>query len=204
MQTLQTSVTEIVRMLQSPDTLATPLFVFFAKEFEERFLDPEAEIAELYAEINDTYGTYLSEEGENKLNAAHTAVTTDLFFTNEEAWLSITQAIYEGELGGIAGLLVDELSRAEILWAIYEVALLRGDNPSFTNRLGELIDGLIRDADADDIPEDGTVATPDIIVILEARRLLLHEQLKKVAGEDVDHPPSVEEIMAAFEQQELP
>lgn len=114
-------------LLASDETFAFTLMTILLNEYEQDLFD-ENPVA-LFNRIEEDFRIKFPEENENRVNAALTAMTTDLFYTQFSAFKSITLALNEGDIGEIADGDEDEedLNAAEILWAITEVGLLNGE-----------------------------------------------------------------------------
>jgi hypothetical protein len=114
-------------LLASDETFAFTLMTILLAEYDQEVFDENPVV--LFNRIEEDFRTTLPEEAENRINAAITAMTTDLFYTQFSAFKAITLALNEGDLGDLVdGDDNEDLNAAEILWAITEVGLLNGDN----------------------------------------------------------------------------
>lgn len=127
-------------LLASDETFAFTLMTILLNEYEQDLFD-ENPVA-LFNRIEEDFRIKFPEENENRVNAALTAMTTDLFYTQFSAFKSITLALNEGDIGEIADGDEDEedLNAAEILWAITEVGLLNGE--TFTEVQDKISDSV--------------------------------------------------------------
>jgi len=134
--------------LGEPSTPAFVLLTIAMWAFGDEVLgDPEAGIepldpSELWAGLNEVFGTWVTEEGENKLNALLLALQGDLFYRDIEVFQSVCQALFDGDLGDLINGQFDELSSVEIMWAVLEVELARQDEdgpPKFVDAINDLI-----------------------------------------------------------------
>lgn len=115
------------RLLASDETFAFTLMTILLAEYDQEIFDENPVV--LFNRIEEDFRTTLPEEAENRINAAITAMTTDLFYTQFSAFKAITLALNEGDLGDLVdGDDNEDLNAAEILWSITEVGLLNGDN----------------------------------------------------------------------------
>lgn len=149
---LQLNVPKARVALGDPDTAAFVLLTIAMWAFGDEVLgDPEAGIeamdpAELWAGLNEIFGTWVSEEGENKLNALLLALQGDLFYRDVEVFQSVAQALFDGDLGDLINGQFDALSSVEIMWAVLEVELAREDEegpPEFTSAITEMINDIL-------------------------------------------------------------
>jgi hypothetical protein len=138
--------------LGDPDTCAFVLLTIAMWTFGDEVLgDPEAGIepmdpSELWAGLNETFGTWVTEEGENKLNALMLALQGDLFYRDIEVFSAVSQALFDGDLGDLINGTFDDLSTVEIMWATLEVELAREDEdgpPQFSDAITDMINRLL-------------------------------------------------------------
>lgn len=121
-------------VLADPDTpgfvlLTIALSTFGARVFGDEDAGIEAmDPAEMWAEFNETYGTWVSEEGENKLNALITALSSMDFYKDLTTFMAVSNALYDGDLGDMINGVFEEPSVIEMMWATLEVELARDDN----------------------------------------------------------------------------
>ena len=71
---------EAAKLLESDDAYAFVLMTILLPVFGDDLFTEDSAV--LFADIEDYFDCHLSEESENRINAAITAMTTDLFFTN--------------------------------------------------------------------------------------------------------------------------
>lgn len=125
---LQLNKVEATKLLSSDNTFAFTLMVILLAAYDQDVFDENPVV--LFNRIEDDFRVKLPEETENRINAALTAMTTDLFYTQFSTFKAITLALNEGDIGSIADGIDDDeedINAAEILWAITEVGLLNGD-----------------------------------------------------------------------------
>jgi len=90
------------------------------------------DVVELYADIRDDFNAELTEDCENRLNAILIAISTDDFFEDPEVFRAVCTSLYDGDLGDLVSGQLEDLTLPEILWAVYEVGLLRDDDPEMS------------------------------------------------------------------------
>ncbi len=119
--------------LADPDTPGLVLLTIAMWAFGDRVLgDPEGDVeamdpSELWAGLNEIFGAWVSEEGENKLNALMLALQGDLFYRDVEVFQAVSTALFDGDLGDLVDGGFEDLTATEIMWAVLEVELARED-----------------------------------------------------------------------------
>lgn len=78
----------------------------------------------LFKALEEDFSVKLSEDNENKINAALTAMTTDLFYTNRGVFNRIAQTLNTGDPGTLEE--ENELDACKCMWAVVEVGLITG------------------------------------------------------------------------------
>lgn len=163
------------QLLTSSDTFAFTLMTILLAEYDQEVFDENPVV--LFNRIEEDFRTTLPEEAENRINAAITAMTTDLFYTQFSAFKAITLALNEGDLGELVdGEDNEDLNAAEILWAITEVGLLNGDN--FTETQEKLSESIAIGCNAiiDDEAEDEEEIADTTDTITEAIKEPYYQQ----------------------------
>jgi hypothetical protein len=134
--------------LGEPDTPALVLLTIAMWAFGDAVLgDPETGVepmdpSELWAGLNEIFGTWVSEEGENKLNAMTLALQGDLFYRDVEVFQAVATALFDGDLGDLLTIGFEDLTATEIMWAVLEVELAREDEdgpPEFSSGVMDYI-----------------------------------------------------------------
>lgn len=163
------------RLLASDETFAFTLMTILLAEYDQEVFDENPVV--LFNRIEEDFRITLPEEAENRINAAITAMTTDLFYTQFSAFKAITLALNEGDLGDLVeGEDTEDLNAAEILWAITEVGLLNGDNFAETQeKLSESV-AIGCNAVIDDEAEDEEEIADATDTIMEAIKEPYYQQ----------------------------
>lgn len=134
--------------LGDPDTSALTLLTIAMWAFGDNVLgDPEANLepmdpSGLWAGLNEMFGTWVTEEGENKLNALMLALQSDLFYRDVDVFSSVCEALMDGDLGDMVQGNFGELSSVEIMWAVLEVELAHDNEqgpPEFSQGIVDII-----------------------------------------------------------------
>ena len=152
---------EAAKLLASDDAYAFVLMTILLPVFGDDLFTEDSAV--LFADIEDYFDCHLSEESENRINAAITAMTTDLFFTNVNMFNAITLAFAEGDIGDIPEGVMETPDVGDMLWAVQEVSLLIGEpkeseefqslfSPSVMNYVGNMIASVAEDLD--EIPDE--------------------------------------------------
>ena len=152
---------EAAKLLASDDAYAFVLMTILLPVFGDDLFTEDSSV--LFADIEDYFDCHLSEESENRINAAITAMTTDLFFTNVNMFNAITLAFAEGDIGDIPEGVMETPDVGDMLWAVQEVSLLIGEpkeseefqslfSPSVTNYVSDMIASVAEDLE--EVPDD--------------------------------------------------
>jgi hypothetical protein len=127
MQVLKINKDAARKLLASDETFAFTLMTILLSYYGQDTFDENPVV--LFKNLEEDFHITLPEESENRINAALTAMTTDLFYTQWDAFKTITIALNEGDIGDVEDEDdADDLSAPEILWSITEVGLLTGEN----------------------------------------------------------------------------
>lgn len=154
--------------LRDPETSVITLVAIITIQYGlEDFLDRDVDTLETFLDLKEDFGVVIPEELENKLNAAKELLTSDLPTEDPNVFYSVVTAFSSGDIGDIASIvlegkdLVTDISIVEILWAIHEMAILRGvTDDQMRDVLGPSVVAYItkivrHEAEAnDDVPED--------------------------------------------------
>lgn len=152
---------EAAKLLASDDAYAFVLMTILLPVFGDDLFTEDSAV--LFADIEDYFDCHLSEESENRINAAITAMTTDLFFTNVNMFNAITLAFAEGDIGDIPEGIMETPDVGDMLWAVQEVSLLVGEpkeseefqgmfSPDVMNYVGDMIASVAEDLE--EVPDD--------------------------------------------------
>lgn len=144
-------------LLRSPDTYAFTLMCILLSKYDTEEVLEEEDTEVLFKNIEDDFGVHIPEEVENRINAAITVLTTDLPLVSFPVFKSVALAFAEGQIGDEDDREDEELNTCELLWALYEIAMLSGKTvPEIQEELSEsVVEELndIIDSEAED-PED--------------------------------------------------
>lgn len=115
--------------LDDTATMALPLTIILEASFdlddlygssEQDRLDPLTVLSEL----EERYGLRLPEAVENRIQAILLLRTTTSFENNPEAFTGVVLALTEGYLGDLVTGMMETLLARDILWGLFEVAMI--------------------------------------------------------------------------------
>lgn len=196
---------EAAKLLASDDAYAFVLMTILLPVFGDDLFTEDSAV--LFADIEDYFDCHLSEESENRINAAITAMTTDLFFTNINMFNAITLAFAEGDIGDIPEGVMETPDVGDMLWAVQEVSLLIGEpkeseefqsmfSPEVMSYVGNMLASVSEDDEiSDDIDElDEAFNEPYFERVIDENTAQLIKQLymigvdpDKLAGSDLSN-----------------
>lgn len=187
---------DIASLLANPDTMGTVIFALVLKFYGEDIF--EEDVLEIYARLHDDFGVWLTEEGENRLNAMMLAVSTDAFFEEPEAFKAVVSSLSEGDIPDLLSVTFSDITLPEVMWAIFEVSLCRGDHDlddgkpldvGLSPAVMRFVDELMA-TEAD----DGEI--PSYEEYLEEQKHTLVRQLKEAGFDPGDLPSHRESAVA--------
>lgn len=162
-------------LIRDESTLATPLMVILIDAYGDRLFEMDS--VELYIEIEEDFNARLTESGENRVQAALLAITTNMFYYDPLVTRSIAMALYEGDLGDMVNGVLEDIALPEVAWATYEIGLLRDDDEEMTPAVKQFLMELVK-AEGEDLEllelEHDLPATN---VVTEDMKTLLVQQL---------------------------
>lgn len=153
-------------LLINPDTTGTELLCIAAELFREpdgsnSLFDEYGEPVDptvIWTALNEHFDVWVTEEGENKLNAAILALTGDGFYTEPEIFMSVCNALYDGDIGDPLEMAMNDIGLEEVLWGIFEVEMLRDGPGEFSSAVKAKIRDVM-DSDALDASEADTITS---------------------------------------------
>lgn len=146
-------------LLANPDTKALTLHIIIMLQYrDEPALYPDAtgEVWPpdlLMLQLQEDFDVEIPEQNFNRIMALQTAVATNGFYEDTDAFRGICAGLYEGDISDQIDALMgtttaadgDDLTIAEILWAQYEISLARDDTPEFSPGVQALIAAELED-----------------------------------------------------------
>lgn len=132
---------------------------------------------ELWLQIRKDFGVVTDPEVENRINAMRTAVETDAFYTDPEAFMSIIKGVAEGDISDALTGAFEDISVAELAITLHDVTAVRDQIPPFVPAILDRIEEEIRE-EAEDEESD----TP-VNVLLEEHKRSVDEWLVKLGAQ---------------------
>ena len=163
------------RLLEDPETSGVAVYCLALHALGvEALHGEEAELLEVYMDLESKFGAKLPHETEAKLQAVSLLVSTDAFFDTPHALHAISVALTQGDIEVGADFSVDHAEWEEIQWALFCASLLRAEDeePHFsTGVMAEMVRA---------IKESGleTEAKKDAETFMEGQKAKLAEDLK--------------------------
>lgn len=143
--------------LADPDTSGFVLFVIALREFGDAVLgDEEAGVemmdpAEMWADLHSRYGSWVTEDGENKLSALITGLQGARFWRDLDVFMAVSTALFDGDLGDMIEVGFEKLSATEVMWAVMEMGLAwdAAEPPEFSLPIQEYVDRILLEEQED-------------------------------------------------------
>lgn len=139
---------KVAYALLDPDTYATVLLAICLKKYGTEIFDVD-QLTVIQWLKEDFKLKEIAEENENKLKAAMALVTTDYFYNTKNVFEAICFTLSGGKPDE-----EDELTIPELMWGIYEAALLSDDNSVEMNDFSQNIKDYINNILESDIVDD--------------------------------------------------
>lgn len=138
-------------VLGDPDTQGLILFTIILQEFGDGVMgDDETGVepmdpAEMWAGLHARFGTWMTEEGENRVNAIITGLQDGRFWRDLETFMAVSTALFDGDLGDMIDVGFEDLSATEVMWAILEMSLVwnADETPEFSLSIKEYVDQIL-------------------------------------------------------------
>lgn len=134
--------------LGDPDTPGLVLFTIALHWFGPAVMgDPEEGVeqmdpAEMWPSLNHRYGTWVTEEGENRLNAIISGLEEGKFWRDLNTFMAVSTALFDGDLGDLITTGFEDLSATELMWAVLEMGLVwdSDDVPEFSLDIQQFVE----------------------------------------------------------------
>lgn len=168
-------------LIRDSETFGSVLLVILLAAYGDELFDMDP--LEIYERVKEDFRATITEEGENKLNAIMMAVSTDAFYDDPLAFRSIAAALYDGDLGDLVNGVMEDVTLPEMLWAVYEVGLLREEmeEDDFSPSVQRVLDEAVSDeAESLEDAEDPEDVFPYYERFVEDNKQDLHSQLRKL------------------------
>ena len=168
---------EVYLALTDSETLATVLHGILIATYGQEIY--EVDPMEIFLRLEEDYGAQPAEEVENRIHAILLATTTDVFYTDPDAFTAICDTLTNGdpELEGMEALTV-----AEVVWGVYEVEL---NHPGA--KMSAQVHALVQRTIESEAEEAGDYQY--VFQFLQEQRERLKHQMEKVGFKDFELPP---------------
>lgn len=156
-------------LLKNKDAFAFALLTVILDYLPEDEADlANVETEALFLDLEDEFDVKLPEENKTKIEAAITALTTDMFWHRFDVTKSMSLAFANGDIGDLAEDGDEEVNTCQLLWATYEVGLINGltfeeSLNEFTPDVSDSINEVV-----DNEGEDSESYMPDVDTVEEA------------------------------------
>jgi hypothetical protein len=174
----------IKEMLESPETLATVLYLVIQKFFGDDafFWDPST----IFLELRDEFNAEPSSEVMDRISAVQIIVTSDAFFNEPDAFINICNTFADGSP---SFSVFNPAEPEEIAWTAVEVALIRDILPfgySVKKYVKKMLDLDGYGDEHPDIFDEILGKAPSRQDIIEEAQEILHEDQRGVIETFVD------------------
>ena len=137
--------------LGDPDTPGLVLFTIALYWFGPQVLgDPDEGIeqmdsAEMWSELHSRFGTWVTEEGENRLNALITGLQGGRFWTDLDTFMAVSTALFDGDLGDLITTGFEDLGATELMWSVLEMELAwdAEETPEFSLNIQQYVEDIL-------------------------------------------------------------
>lgn len=159
-------------ILGDPESCATVLhLILLAAYGDDLYGNPEAGIdpmepIEYWLRVKEDFRVTVPESNENKINALVLAISTDAFYEDPLAFISICSALHSGDLGDLVDGVMEDLTIPEMLWGIYEVELNRDSSADFIPSIDKIIEETINE-EAEDTEETEDMDPSEVVSYYE-------------------------------------
>jgi hypothetical protein len=160
--------------LGDPDTPGLVLFTIALYVLGDGVMgDPDEGVdqmdpAEMWAALHSRFGTWVTEEGENKLNAIIAGLEEGRFWRDLNTFMAVSTALFDGDLGDLITVGFEELSATELMWAVLEMQLVwdSDDVPEYSRDVQEYVNDILLQ-EQDDQTENATEVEKAYVAMLD-------------------------------------
>lgn len=184
----------IFTLLDDPSTFATTLLAICLIMYGDETFKVDQLV--LYQWLKEDFGNDLCEENESKLAAILAALTTNFFYTDLDVFKSTCKTLASGDPGAYdTEIFNDEPTIPEILWGMYEVALVSEDSSidsdDFSGAVKFYVDSVFKNDINDTIDDPNSVnLQPEAIIAENVKEL--RNQLAFIGLSDIPKFPAFE------------
>lgn len=183
---------KVRKALGDSDTPGLVLFTIALSTFGPRVVgDSDEGVAqmdptEMWEEFHARYGTWVTEEGENRLNALITGLSGGMFWRDEEVFMSVAVALFDGDMGDIINAGFESLNATEIMWAILEMELAWDgeETPEMSLNVQEFVERNLRDEQEDQVENSKEVEKSYLIMLRQMQEIGVPPAMIRVWDEE--------------------
>lgn len=191
--------------LGDPDTPGLVLFTIALSAFGHALMGNEEEgiealdPAEMWADLHSKYGTWVTPEGENKLNALTTGLRGGMFWTDLEVFMAVATSLFDGDLGDLISVGFEDLSATELMWAILEMGLAwdSDETPGFSLDVQQYIEDVLMREQEEQTKNARAVERSYLEMLEQLRELGVPVSMLRALDEEYS------EVMDALEEGQL-
>ena len=170
---------KVRRLLTDETAHALPLFTVALHTFGPRLFEAEdgepMDPSEIWAELHEVYDAWITEDGENRLNALLMALQGgDMFYKDTEIFHAVCAALWSGDIGDLISGQLTALTPLEIMWATMCVELAREDEegpPAFGYAVRDYMKKIFAD-EPDDQEQSNALLQEEFRYMLDQLRMI--------------------------------
>ena len=127
----------------------------------------------MWAELYSRYNTWITEEGENKLNALINGLRGGMFWRDLDIFMAVSTALFDGDLGDLITTGFEELSATELMWAILEMELAwdADETPEFSLNVQQYVEEVLANEQEDQNSNSQEVEKAYLVMLDQMREL---------------------------------
>lgn len=158
------NVDNVAALLQDPETYATTILTVCLIMYKDETFKVDPLV--LFQWLLEDFGVHLHQDNENKLQAILTVMTTDFFYTDLDVFKSVCKTLLSGDPGIYdMGVFNDPPTVPEILWGMYEVALVSDEEVvntfDYSPEIQRFVDWILKSDIVDDTAPDSLDSLED-------------------------------------------
>ena len=126
-------------LLRDTETHMTTLFVILHAAYGDEIYDLDP--LEIFARLEEDFNAELPLQAENRINAGLLCIPSPIFYRDPAVFMAVCNTLIRGDDPGT--MLLEELTPEEVIWAAYEVALVREEEEDFQPSVQKILDKVI-------------------------------------------------------------
>jgi len=117
----------------------TTLFVILHAAYGDEIYDLDP--LEIFARLEEDFNAELPMQAENRINAGLLCIPSPIFYRDPAVFMAVCNTLIRGD--DPVTMLLEELTPEEVIWAAYEVALVREEEEDFQPSVQKILDKVI-------------------------------------------------------------